>query len=129
MDNNLIVQTPNGYTIKLKRKELTWGEKKQVNEILSRSFTLSPVSLRDFETSKGDAIKDAKVTLDPTVNQQATELVFSYLVESITTPSGEVIVKDFLNWLNNQLESIGAPIFQAFNTAIIPAQPSGEKNS
>lgn len=125
MDNNytplpadaLTITSSNGYVVKLKRKELLWSEKKQVNAILNRSFNVGSVSVRELNETKGKAFQDAKVSLDLTANTEATEKIFDCLVKSITTPSGEVIASNFLDWLNKQVESIAEPIFTAFDKA------------
>lgn len=125
--NDLIVTATNGYIIKLKRRELLWSEKKEVNAVLSRSFSLTPISLRQAQESNGEAVKESNIILDPTIQDKANEKVLGFLVESITTPSGEVVAANILQWLDNQLESVAAPIFEAFNEST-RSRASGEKN-
>ena len=130
--NELEIKTPKGYMIKLKRKYLLWGEKKEIKNILSQAFKMQGISLKEIEATKGKAVEDALVQLDPSINDKAQERVFDLLVEGIITPSGEHIASNFMQWLYMQSEDVGEDIFQCFNTStqsVLNTQPSGEKNS
>lgn len=132
LSNDLEIKTSKGYLIKLKRNYLLWGEKKEIKKILSKAFMLQGVTLKNIEETKGQAVQDAVIQLDPTINDQAQEKVFEYLVEYIVTSSGERINNGFLTWLYGQTEDVGDDIFHSFNIAtqsVLNTQTSGEKNS
>lgn len=131
VDDGMTITVSNGYIIRLKRKHLLWSERKVVKGILAKSFVMSGVSMRDISKTKGEALQDSMVSLDPTVNDLATEAIFGFLVEHIKTPDGNTIQQDFVGWLNKQTEQVAEPIFTAFNeaTSDLTVQTSGEKNN
>ena len=115
IQTDLQITTSSGYLIKLKRKKLLWGEKKQLKNKMRQMFKVDPIALKELENDD-NALKDVKVSLQFPNEDEISEQVMNMLIESITTPTGQVITSNFVEWLDSQEEDVGQEVVSAFNT-------------
>lgn len=95
-------KTPSGYTVRLKRNYLTYGEKLKLQEIYLKNTKV------DINTQK---ISD----FNPSIVFEANKMAFNFLVAEIETPQKELITSNLYNYVLEMKEEDGEAIFNEIN--------------
>lgn len=110
-------KTPSGYTIRLKRNYLTYGEKLKLQEVYLKNTKV------DINTQK---IAD----FNPSIVFEANKIAFNFLVIEIETPEKELIKTNLYNYVMDMKEEDGQAIFDEINKYTAPVQTQNlEKKS
>jgi len=109
-------KTPSGYTVKLKRHYLTYGEKVELQKLYLKSTKIDPTSQKITE-------------LDPSVVFEANKLAFNYLVIEIVTPDGQSVKENLYDYVMNLKEEDGQVIFNEINKYTNPQQDLEKKSN
>lgn len=109
-------KTPGGYTIRLKRHYLTYGEKLKIQELY-------------LKKSKVDVASQKISDFDPSVVFEANKMVFDFLVIEIQTPEGEIKRENLYQFVMELKDEDGEAIFNELNKYLTPPKDLEKKSN
>ena len=103
-------KTPSGYTVKLRRDYLTYGEKMKLQEIY-------------LKNTKVDPNKASVTEFNPSVIFEAQKVAFNIFLSEITTPDSKTMTENLYQFVMDMPERDGQAIFDKINVITNPTSP------